>query len=679
MLIKLNNVINKNQINFFIVSSFFLIFLSFVLSKGFINDEEISDKIFLITSVISIEFLYLLISNNIINFNTISTKDYLILLFFFILNFIIWNIEKLSSYIDLFIFFSFHFILVFFILIFSNLKNLQNLKTKKIENLFLFVIITILFSGFFFELSYSSKKELIIIILISLLLIMISLIILKLPKWFDIIVSIAIFLVCTKVFLLSSIKDAFHYSWYLGPINSLNSNYNLLDNVVSQYGYLNILLINKISFITNLDSPYVLVFVIIIFFLIFFYLFFVKILENINLPFFILISFLCFLIFGNIGYANLSGSMLIPSSSVFRFLPSLVFILFLSKFIKNKINLKQSIIFYILLFIGLLWSFESSFFILLPIFSYLFLKIIFNKNKTNFLLFFLSNKIFSLISIIVTFIFIIFIYDKNYYLFYEHALNTSSSLSEPIINNKLTLCFLYLLFISYLILRDSYSNKLYFYNNILWFTLFVSYSTYFVIRSVDNNIINILPFILFTIFSMRTSSEHVNSLRKLTLTILVFICIVSSFFSVYTKYESFYGKLFLSKLIVVPEYLESDYKPHFTILEKIGQYDGVPLTLISGKNIHNLNNNLPSKGYGMPILPLEQFNILDLKTKQNLMNNYFKKNNKHLLLCLKSCDFYFSDNSNNHYNKIFLGENLNYEKLINFNNSETLYLLNTKF
>ena len=131
MLIKLNNVINKNQINF-IVSSFFLIFLSFVLSKGFINDEEISDKIFLITSVISIEFLYLLISNNIINFNTISTKDYLILLFFFILNFIIWNIEKLSSYIDLFIFFSFHFILVFFILIFSNLKNLQNLKTKKI-------------------------------------------------------------------------------------------------------------------------------------------------------------------------------------------------------------------------------------------------------------------------------------------------------------------------------------------------------------------------------------------------------------------------------------------------------------------------------------------------------------------------------------------------------------------
>ena len=46
MIISLNKVINKNQINYFIVSSFFLIFLSYILSKGFIINNETSDKIF---------------------------------------------------------------------------------------------------------------------------------------------------------------------------------------------------------------------------------------------------------------------------------------------------------------------------------------------------------------------------------------------------------------------------------------------------------------------------------------------------------------------------------------------------------------------------------------------------------------------------------------------------------
>ena len=118
---------------------------------------------------------------------------------------------------------------------------------------------------FLFDLNYSSKEKYFIIFSILLIIIFLTFLIIRTPKWFDILISIIIFSILIKVFLLSSDKDAFHYSWYLGPSNSLSSTNNLLDNIASQYGYLNILLINKISELSNFESSYVIVSVIIIF------------------------------------------------------------------------------------------------------------------------------------------------------------------------------------------------------------------------------------------------------------------------------------------------------------------------------------------------------------------------------------------------------------------------------
>ena len=66
----------------------------------------------------------------------------------------------------------------------------------------------------------------------------------------------------------------------------------------------------------------------------------------------------------------------------------------------------------------------------------------------------------------------------------------------------------------------------------------------------------------------------------------------------------------------------------------------------------------------MPILPLEHFNILNIDTKQNLINKYFKKNKNHLILCTYECDFYSSYDDSNIYNKIFIGKNVKYKKII---------------
>ena len=64
------------------------------------------------------------------------------------------------------------------------------------------------------------------------------------------------------------------------------------------------------------------------------------------------------------------------------------------------------------------------------------------------------------------------------------------ALVREIVNNKVTLVLLYLLVLSYLILRDSFKKYLLF--NVLWFGLFVAYQI-FSCSSVDGNIFNILP------------------------------------------------------------------------------------------------------------------------------------------------------------------------------------------
>ena len=130
--------------------------------------------------------------------------------------------------------------------------------------------------------------------------------------------------------LLSPEKDSFHYSWYLGPAYSSLVDNELLYETVSQYGYLSILLIKYFSVFTKLDLNLSLVILIISFFIIFFALFINLILKTIKYPLLLLVLFACSLIFANVGFSNLSGSMFIPSSSVYRFLPSLLTIFLLS-------------------------------------------------------------------------------------------------------------------------------------------------------------------------------------------------------------------------------------------------------------------------------------------------------------------------------------------------------------
>ena len=525
-----------------------------------------------------------------------------------------------------------------------------------------------------------------LIIFLSIAIYIVNYLFYKLPKWINFILSLLIIYALSKVFLLSSIKDAFHYSWYLGPINSITENYKLLDNVASQYGYLNILLISKLSDLINKSTSDVFICTIIFLFFIFYFLFFFKIIKITNLPITTISLFLCYLIFGNIGHSNLAGAMFIPSSSVYRFLPSLITIILFSQIlIKNNNNILL-FSFYFSLLISLVWSIESAIFIILSLglffvvklFFFLIVKDKFNLNIISSLKnFYLEILLGTLLLAIVLF----FINLNNFYLFYEHAFNSQGSLSKEILNNKITLIYLYLLILCYFVLRDSLKYKNIFYYNVLWFGLFIAYSSYFLVRSVDSNFLNILPFILFILCCMKVNSKHLKELRANTIIIIIFFSLISSTISTILNKERFFNNLFSSNYFNKPEFLRNNYLPDIRILNKIKNYPNTPLTLISGNTIHNKNFNLPQFGYGLPILPLEHFNILRSRTKQSLIDEYFKNNKKHLLLCLSFCEFYSLDNESNIRNKIFIGNNIKFKKIIEVEtkkSKEILYILSKK-
>ena len=131
---------------------------------------------------------------------------------------------------------------------------------------------------------------------------------------------------------------------------------------------------------------------------------------------------------------------------------------------------------------------------------------------------------------------------------------------------------------------------------------------------------------------MKVNSKHLKELRVNTIITIIFFSLISSIISTIQNKERFFKNLFSSNFFNKPEFLRSDYLPDINILNTIKNYPNTALTLISGNTIHSKNLNLPKFGYGLPILPLEHFNILSLTTKQNLIDKYFSNNKKHLLL-----------------------------------------------
>ncbi len=680
-----SNIINLNQLNIYSFISFFLISISFFLIKSFFGEGEISDNLFIISCLLFFEISFLILINNFVNFKIKSKIDFFIYSLIFFLIFFIWS-DKIGNNTIFFLSFILVKIILASLIFFKDFKSLK-LKNDFFYSFFPFLLISFLCSGLFYQVKIFNYEQLIKILFLSCVYFIFYKIIKKRFSILQLIFSTIIFLILIKVFLLSAEKDSFHYSWYLGPAYSSLVDNELLYETVSQYGYLSILLIKYFSVFTKIDLNLSLVILIISFFIIFFALFINLILKSIKYPLILLVLFACSLIFANVGISNLSGAMFIPSSSVYRFLPSLLTILFLSNLIKNN-NEKfylNSVFFSIFFLLSLLWSFESFFFITFSIFSLAFFSILYflyfseeldkflfkQRNKNIFFLFI----IFFLISIIY-----FVVYDKEINFFYEYVLNFKTTLSKDIVNSRITLLFLSFLFINYLILRSSFykNNKVNFIYNSLWFGLFISFTSYFVVRSHPNNVFNLLPFFIYFVLIFRISSENVKMYRSIFLEIFIVFTIISSILSFYSNKEIFSKNLLSNELIKKPSYEYKNYIPTNEIKDKLTLYKNAPVTLISGPTIHHYNQNLNSGGFGLPILPLEQFNHLSFERKNFLFLRFFEKNNTHLILCLIECTFYNEKERMVSWDSIYVPEKFIISKIIevkNNNFNEKLYLL----
>ena len=402
--------------------------------------------------------------------------------------------------------------------------------------------------------------------------------------------------------------------------------------------------------------------------------------------------FLCLSLFGLVGVSNLSGGMFIPSSSVYRFLPSILTIYFLTEILNNNKHFYLNcFLFFFFFIVSTCWSFESAFFVVFPLSSLIcvasviliysnFIKkekiTFFSVSKKTFIIFLV---LFILCIATITSVFI----GKDITFFYEYVKDFKGLKGLGIINNSVSLLFIFLLFLNFLILRDSINNNKnnYFFYNFLWFALLISFSSYYIVRSHPNNAFSLFPFFIFFTCCLKVNSNNIQIFRETFLKIFIFCVIISSIYSIFLNKNIFFENLKSNQFIKTPSYKHDDYFPSRVIKQKIIDYKNVPLTIISGSTIHKPNKEFNSDGFGLPILPLEQFNILPLNKKELIMERIFKKNKQHLILCIFDCNFYHDEKERKSWENIFISTNLKLNKLSeNKKNNfiEKLYLLETK-
>ena len=637
----LEKKLESDDYNLFFISILFLFSIVFLISRSFFSNSQIADFTIFFLVIASYEIIHNCFIYKSINFKLEEKKTYLLVLILSLITTYLWLDNS-----------TFFYEIIFFLIILTTVSVIfLPPKRIKFDRRIIILLPYLSTIGILFYLKISYQNLIIFFSTVFLIYIF-----MKYKENFfknlDLLFSILIFVIFLKIFLLSSEKDAFHYSWYLGPVNSILNGGSLLIDTVSQYGYLNILLIEKLSGLFSINPSKIINILIILGLLFFTYVFLKFAFKEVNLPLFVIIGGSAFLIFGNMGFSELSGAMFIPSSSVYRFLPSILFILSISAydFKSSKQYFKTSIIL-LLFLLSILWSFESLIFSTLSIFSAYLFCIILNFQEKKFVF----NKVFLLLLAFTTLTFFYLNFNKNIIFFYEYSTNLdSSALRINIEMNKFTLSFFGVLSFLFFFWRNTIIKKDIFFTfkNTLWFTLSMAFSIYYLIRSHPNNFFNILPFLIFFIMNIKVNDISLLKFKKRFLNFFFLIVFSTSLIPIFNNYEKFKTVFFDNNIFKTSNYevVKIDEK----IIEEIEKNPNIPVTIISGKTIHVENQNINSGGFGLPILPLEQFNRLSTNRKIELFDIFFKKNNKHFILCTNPCDQYNELNKMNSWNDLFV-------------------------
>jgi hypothetical protein len=322
--------------------------------------------------------------------------------------------------------------------------------------------------------------------------------------------------------------SGFHWGYYTGVINTIKSGGTLLYDTPSQYGFLNLLLPSLFTFDSNRQSFYVFQSILfIILFIILSMIFFSYSNRRISL-FLLFVTFLSFFL----ADPDLIGPQYYPSSSLVRFFPSLITLLWF--FILDKTGLNRSLLHKVriveslLLLLSALWAFESFVYSLfIFIFAFVF-RILHNDLKK--ISFYYALMFLQFLLSLVGLIFIFYVMTNtlpDFNLFSMHSIKYAEGFgSLPLsISSPIWIFPIMVLFIIVLIKFD------YGYVSILRYTsmgALLGWSTYFIGRSVPDNIIALTPEITVILVLNYMLTQDLQLKKFVALPIGIYLFILSA-------------------------------------------------------------------------------------------------------------------------------------------------------
>lgn len=426
--------------------------------------------------------------------------------------------------------------------------------------------------------------------------------------------------------------SGFHWGYYTGVINTIKSGGTLLYDAPSQYGFLNILLPSLLTFESNRQSFYVFQSVIFIVLFILLSIILYRYSNGRASLFLLIVIFLSFYL----ADPELIGPQLYPSSSLVRFFPSLLILLWF--FYLDKAGLNQSlshkvrIIESSLLLLSALWSFESFLYSLFIIFFAFVFRILHNGFKK--VLYFYTLILLQLLLSLVILIFLFYILtskwpDLNLFLMYsiKYAQGFGSyplSTSSPI--------WIFPIMVLFMIVLKKFDFG---YVSILRYTsmgALLGWSTYFVGRSVPDNIIALTPeiVVILVLNYMLTQDLRIQKFVALPIGIYLFILSANIILSP-TLVNKLVNLRFYSSSISNPINASPELVKVFNSLDY--EYKNLPIVYnghlgllpnVEGMKISRLEKTwlpVPSALLQEPIAPLVQGKILN----RFILNNKFEQ------------------------------------------------------
>jgi hypothetical protein len=322
--------------------------------------------------------------------------------------------------------------------------------------------------------------------------------------------------------------SGFHWGYYTGVINSIKSGGTLLYDTPSQYGFLNLLLPSFLAFESNRQSFYIFQSILfIIIFILLSIIFYQYSHRRISL-FLLIITFLSFYF----ADPELIGPQLYPSSSLVRFFPSLLILLWffyldktgLSQYLNRKVRIVEGL----LLLLNALWSFESFLYSLFILFFAFIFRILHNdiKKILSFYALFLSQFLLSLISFLLLYYLLTSKWpDLNLFLMYSLKYAQGFGSYPLSISSPIWIFPIIVLFIIILKKLDYGYASIFRYSSL---GALLGWSTYFIGRSVPDNIIALTPELVSILILNYMLTKNVQLKRFVALPIAIYFFILSA-------------------------------------------------------------------------------------------------------------------------------------------------------